>query len=121
MGTIGNNNIIIGTNITLPASTANAINIGGVLFGTGCYSTTSGIPSYAPISGGKIGIGIVSPSYTLDVNGITQATQFKLSALNTAPSSATATGTLGEIRTVNGYIYVCVATNTWQRSALTTW
>ena len=121
VGTIGNNNIIIGTNITLPASTANAINIGGVLFGTGCYSTTSGNPSYAPVSGGKIGIGIVSPSYTLDVNGTTQATQFKLSALNTAPSSATDTGMLGEIRIVNGYIYVCVATNTWQRSALTTW
>ena len=118
---IGNNNIIIGTNITLPNATANSMNLGGVLFGTGFYSTTSGNPSNTPISGGKIGIGIVSPSYTLDVNGITQATQFKLSALNTAPSSSTATGTLGEIRIVNGYIYVCVATNTWQRTALTTW
>jgi len=55
------------------------------------------------------------------VNGVSQATQFKLSALNTAPASATATGTLGEIRIVNGFIYVCVATNTWQRTALSTW
>ena len=32
---IGSNNIIIGTNISLPNATANAINIGGVLFGIG--------------------------------------------------------------------------------------
>ena len=49
------------------------------------------------------------------------STQFRLSALNTAPASAIDTGTLGEIRIVNGYIYVCVATNTWQRAAITTW
>jgi len=58
--------------------------------------------------------------YTLDVNGTTRATQFQLSALNTAPATATSTGTLGEIRIVNGAIYVCVATNTWQRALLTT-
>lgn len=49
------------------------------------------------------------------------ATQFRLSALNTAPANATATGTLGEIRIVSGFIYVCTATNTWQRAALATW
>ena len=45
---------------------------------------------------------------------------FKLSALNTAPASASDTGSLGEIRIVNGFIYVCVATDTWQRAALST-
>jgi len=49
------------------------------------------------------------------------ASQFKLTALNTAPASATATGVLGEIRYDANYMYVCVATNTWKRSALTTW
>ncbi len=49
------------------------------------------------------------------------SSQFRLSALNTAPASATATGTLGEIRIVNGFIYVAVGTNVWQRAALTTW
>jgi hypothetical protein len=44
-----------------------------------------------------------------------------ISDLNTAPSSATATGTLGEIRYTSDHIYVCVATNTWKRSAITTW
>ena len=59
--------------------------------------------------------------YKLDVNGTARANQFQLSALNTAPASATATGTTGEIRIVNGFIYVCVATNTWQRAAISTW
>jgi hypothetical protein len=58
---------------------------------------------------------------TLQVNGSVKATQFRLSALNTAPSSASDTGTLGEIRIVNGFIYICVATNTWQRAAIATW
>lgn len=70
---------------------------------------------------GNVGIGTPTPSQLLDVNGTAQATQFKLSALNTAPASATATGVLGEIRVTSGFIYVCTATNTWVRSALATW
>jgi hypothetical protein len=38
-----------------------------------------------------------------------------------APSSSSATGTAGEIRTDSNYIYVCTATNTWKRVALSTW
>jgi hypothetical protein len=70
---------------------------------------------------GNVGIATVAPAQKLDVNGIAQATQFKLSALNTAPASATATGVVGEIRIDASYIYICTATNTWKRSALTTW
>jgi hypothetical protein len=44
----------------------------------------------------------------------------KLDAMNTAPASATATGVLGEIRVTATHIYVCTATDTWVRSALTT-
>ena len=44
-----------------------------------------------------------------------------LNALNTAPSSATDTGTLGEVRITADYIYVCVATNTWKRTLIETW
>jgi hypothetical protein len=70
---IGSNNIIIGTNISLPNAATNAINIGGVLFGTGTYGTTTGDPSITPVSGGRIGIGVVTPSYTLQVgnSGVT--------------------------------------------------
>lgn len=50
-----------------------------------------------------------------------EASNFKLSALNTAPASATAPGTTGEIRVTSTHMYVCIAPNTWVRSALTSW
>jgi len=37
------------------------------------------------------------------------------------PASATDTGTAGEICWDANYIYVCTATNTWKRSAISTW
>lgn len=55
------------------------------------------------------------------VNGSTISTQYKLSALNTAPATASSTGTLGEIRIDANYIYICTATNTWKRVAIATW
>jgi hypothetical protein len=42
-------------------------------------------------------------------------------ATSSAPATATSTGTAGEIRYDSGYVYICVATNTWKRAALTTW
>ncbi len=41
--------------------------------------------------------------------------------VKSAPSSAADTGTAGEIRVVSGFIYCCVATDTWQRVAIATW
>ncbi len=49
------------------------------------------------------------------------ADQYKLSALNTAPSGASDTGTTGEIRIDASFIYICTATNTWKRVAIATW
>lgn len=46
---------------------------------------------------------------------------FLKSSINTAPASAADTGTTGEIRTDADFIYVCTATNTWKRTAITTW
>jgi hypothetical protein len=37
------------------------------------------------------------------------------------PTSISGSGTQGEIRTDLDYIYVCIATNSWQRSPLSTW
>jgi hypothetical protein len=42
-------------------------------------------------------------------------------ATSAAPATATSTGTAGEIRYDADYVYICVATNTWKRAALTTW
>jgi len=55
-----------------------------------------------------------------DYSSTLTAASFKVSALNTAPSSSTDTGTTGEIRITATYIYVCTGANTWVRSPLTT-
>ena len=68
---IGTNNIIIGTNISLPNASTNSINIGGVLFGIGTYSSTLTSPSISANTSGKIGIGIVTPTEKLHVSGNT--------------------------------------------------
>jgi hypothetical protein len=42
-------------------------------------------------------------------------------ASRTAPASAAAAGTAGEIRWDASFIYICVATNTWKRIGIATW
>jgi hypothetical protein len=41
--------------------------------------------------------------------------------IGAAPASVTSTGTAGEIAYDSGYVYVCIATNTWKRAALSSW
>ena len=55
------------------------------------------------------------------LNGQVEVESLSVSSLNTAPASATATGTTGQIKYSEDYIYVCTATNTWKRTAITTW
>ena len=101
-----NNSIFIGVD-TKPfaAAQTNQIVIGDAAVGNGSNTVT-------------IGNGDITDNY---FSGNIQSASFKVSALNTAPVSATAAGTLGEIRVTATYIYVCTATNTWVRSALSTW
>jgi len=66
---LNENNIIIGTNISLPDGRGDSLNIGGVLFGTGLYSATTGDPSISANTNGRIGIGVTLPEETLDVVG----------------------------------------------------
>tara|TARA_R110000824_G_scaffold6362_2_gene29511 strand:- start:11605 stop:12561 length:957 start_codon:yes stop_codon:yes gene_type:complete len=56
----------------------------------------------------------------LDTMGSVVSKDYKIKALNTAPSSATDTGILGEIRYTSDAVYVCIATNTWKKSELLT-
>lgn len=41
--------------------------------------------------------------------------------VGTAPISASAVGTAGELAYDSGFVYVCVASNTWKRAALAGW
>jgi hypothetical protein len=80
-------NIIIGTNITLPANAEASLNIGGVLFGTGLYKTEGSAPfsgSQSPTVG-MIGIGTNNPSTTLHVSGTVTITGTSSSFVAPAP------------------------------------
>jgi hypothetical protein len=74
---------------------------------------------------GRVLIGNPTPNdltgEALQVSGAIICDQFKLWGLNTAPATASSSGTLGEIRIDANYIYICTATNTWKRVAIATW
>lgn len=61
--------------------------------------------------------------------GVTYATDLAGQAARTlsgslpsnVPASASAPGVAGQMRYASGYLYVCVAANTWQRGAIATW
>jgi len=64
----------------------------------------------------RVGIGITEPTTQLDISG----DGMRIRTPRT-PASATAPGNVGDICWDAGFVYVCTATNTWRRSALTAW
>ena len=97
----------------------------GATVGWTIQSVNQGV-GYTPLIlnelGGNVLIGTTTnQGARLNVAGTVRGTQFLLSALNTAPATASSTGTLGEIRIDANYIYICTATNTWKRVAIATW
>ena len=67
----------------------------------------------------------VNAEMSVDSSGITANTAvtsatFNVSALETAPASASATGVAGDIRFATDAIYVCTATDTWKKVAIAT-
>ncbi len=91
------------------------------LTGTGFKFSRFGVGLIDILRNGNVGIGTATPNNKLEVVGNVKATSFSISALNTAPASSGATGTIGEIRYDANFMYVCTATNTWKRSALSSW
>ena len=65
---------------------------------------------------GSLGIGTTSPTESLDID----SDSIRLRQSKT-PSSASDTGKAGQIAWDSEYIYICIATNTWKRAALSTW
>lgn len=70
------NNIIIGTNITLENSRKDSLNIGGIIFATGSYSSLVGNAFSGSMTEAKVGINKSLPDYTLDVSGSLAASSF---------------------------------------------
>tara|TARA_R110001592_G_scaffold124286_1_gene333046 strand:+ start:656 stop:1402 length:747 start_codon:yes stop_codon:yes gene_type:complete len=54
------------------------------------------------------------------VAGSITSASLNIAVLNAAPASASATGTIGEIKFTADHIYVCVNNNTWKRVAIAT-
>jgi hypothetical protein len=59
---------------------------------------------------------VLTGSFSVDVSGVTG----EITLEGAAPASSSSSGTAGDIRYDSNYLYVCVATNTWKRSALST-
>lgn len=101
------------------AGTSSAIGQAITVIGTAdtTYGLTVTVPTYATsyaatFSGGNVGIGTTTPAEALDVNSDSIR-------IRTAQSPATAAAcNQGDIAWATDYIYVCVATNDWRRSAL---
>ena len=70
------------------------------------------------------GLGISHfPTFTVDTNSgrCTVEGDTLQIAENKTPSSSSDTGTKGDISWDDNYVYVCVSTNTWKRTAISTW
>ena len=78
--------------------------------------STAGVERARLDSSGQLGLGTNSPSCLLDLN----TNKLRLRTAKT-PSAANDSGSAGDICWDSGYVYVCVATNTWKRAALATW
>jgi hypothetical protein len=114
--TTGDSNVFLGNSAGAEASFATASS-------TLLIQNTAGtIPLiYGDFANNRVGIQKIAATHALEVEGTTEATQYKVSSLNSAPATATSTGVLGEIRITTTHIYICIATDTWVRSPLATW
>jgi len=73
-----------------------------------------------PQNNDSVMVGSETTNADLIVKGDTKSETYSVSSLNTAPASASATGTVGDIRFTANHIYLCVASNTWKRVAIAT-
>jgi len=73
-------------------------------------------PTNGIIVPGNIGIGTTSPTAKLHIS----SNVIRLDTSKT-PSSATDIGNQGDICWDSNYLYICIATNTWKRVALSSW
>jgi hypothetical protein len=103
--------VYIGSQVRgLNNSDSNSIVIGASAIGDGANTTVLGTSSttQTKLHGTATSVGIISGDRLRVINAKT-------------PSSATDTGTAGDICWDASYLYVCTATNTWRRVAHATW
>jgi hypothetical protein len=118
LNTVTNNSVYLGADTkALASNQTNQIVIGHNATGIGSNTAVLGNDSIETTAlKGNVGIGTTSPSALLDVNSDT----VRVRTART-PASAAAAGNAGDICWDADYIYVCTATNTWKRAAISTW
>jgi len=89
---------------------------GNIIFATTPDGATASTERSRITNAGYHGFATNAPAHIVDVND--DSIRIRTSQ---TPASASATGSQGEIAWDSDYIYVCTATNTWKRAALSTW
>lgn len=116
---ISSNTGSIGIGTTAPASMAK-LDVKGddtssTAYGIGVRNSADSY-SFVVRNDGRVGIGTVTPTALLDISSDSLRVEISSTII-----SATDQCNPGEIRWDSGFIYVCVAANSWKRAALSSW
>ena len=116
---IGGGSIILEAGSAIDPSLSNAQSHGTGLFfpavGQAAFGT-AGVEAIRIDASQRMGLGTSTPTGKLDIND----SKVRVRTAQT-PASATASGNQGEICWDSSYVYICVATNSWKRSAIAAW
>jgi hypothetical protein len=98
----------------------------GALTNLGAVPTTRTVSAGTGLTGGgdlstnrTLTVSYGSTSTTSCVGNDSRLSDARTISFTTVPSLSTSTGTAGAVARDTNYLYVCVATNTWKRTALT--
>jgi hypothetical protein len=84
------------------------VHIGGIVSGNPVLKVLT--------ASGRVGVGTAEPTAKLDIN----SDALRLRTAKT-PATSTSVGNQGDMCWDANYLYVCVAANTWKRSAIAAW
>lgn len=116
--------ILLASNVVFPSGITSPITT-GVVYGSGnageiaVQATLSA--GITPSSGTKTGTLRYQQSGANVLDKLIAAVGLNMGTGIAVPATATSAGVTGDVAYDASFLYVCVATNTWKRTALTTW